>query len=156
MHPHPRLGVDELAACRPRIFEGLCDIGDAVRHVVQAGPALGQELSDRRILSRRAHELDLAFAGAKECSLQPFFLIDLTVNQHGAEGADIQSDGGIEVGHRDPDVVDLGQHVTYSRLGYWTEKSRVTAFRVRMLGNRPSILSLPRSSFVATPRPTSS
>src|SRR5207302_4736551 len=54
---------------------------------------------------------------------------------------------------------DLGSHrarADHRQTTHCTEKIRVTVFRVITFGSRPSILSLPVSSFAAMPRPTPS
>src|SRR6185437_12311865 len=54
---------------------------------------------------------------------------------------------------------DLRTHAAgadHSEPRHWTEKMRVTVFSVAMLLSKPSIRSLPCSSFDATPRPTPS
>ena len=59
---------------------------------------------------RVALQLDLAFAGAEERSLEALFVVDLAMDKLRAEHADVKVDRRIEIGHGDPNVVDAGQH----------------------------------------------
>jgi hypothetical protein len=110
VEPHPRLGIDELEARGSRICERLRNVGDAIRDVMESRPALGEKLADRRIWARRAQELDFARPRVHERRLDSVFLISRSVDELRAEGGAVQLDGLIQVRHRDPDVVDLGEH----------------------------------------------
>src|SRR6202140_3456911 len=101
-----RLGVDQLEACRTGRQERGGDVGDAVRDVVKARSALRDELSHRRVLPQRRHELDLAIADAQQRGLEAFFFAGGAMNQLGAQRIFIEMDGFVEVRHCDADVMD--------------------------------------------------
>src|SRR4051812_49879787 len=67
--PLPRLGVDQLGALRCELAERGAEISDLEGHVVHAGPALGEELADRRVVAKRGEELEPALAAAQRRGL---------------------------------------------------------------------------------------
>jgi hypothetical protein len=77
---------------------------------MESRPALGEKLADRRIWARRAQKFYLARPRMNECRLDSVFLIPRPVDELGSKGGLVQLDRLVQVCHRDPDVVDLGQH----------------------------------------------
>src|ERR1700686_4920703 len=108
-----RLGVDQLEACRTGRQERGGDVGDAVRDMVKARSALGDELSHRRVLPQRRHELDLALADAQERCFETFMLAGGAMHELRAQRAFIQADRFIEVRDGDADVVDAIRRAQY-------------------------------------------
>src|SRR5713226_5631888 len=113
MHSHPGLGVDELEARGSRVRKRLSNIGDAVCDVMQSRAALGEKLAHRRLWAGSAHELDLACPHVDESRLDSVLVIPRPVDELRAEGRAVQLDRLVQVRHRDPDVVDAGQHHLY-------------------------------------------
>ena len=123
-HPASILGVDEVdpavaraalgqvieqshpafAQCRA---DGI-DVDDAVGHLLDAGAGLGQEAPDRRVGMQRREQLD-ARAGVTDGHhrlADTLLLVDLLVQAGHPKGVAVERDRGVEVGDRDPDVVD--------------------------------------------------
>src|ERR1051326_3704322 len=145
----PWLRVDELEAGGAGRVQGAVDVGHGVSHVMQAGTTPGQELSHRRLVARRTQQLHLAVAGLEEGGLEAFRLARRPMHELRAKSRRVEADRFLHVGHSDADVVDAVEL-------HCTEKTRVTALSVNTFGSRPSIFRLPRRSFRAMPRPTSS
>src|SRR5581483_1689021 len=78
--PRPRLGVDERDPALLQARERGVDVGDTVGDVVEAGPALLDELADGRVRSQGAQQLDVAVADVEEHGLDPLRLDRLAVD----------------------------------------------------------------------------
>src|SRR5690242_19093342 len=63
--PAPRAFVDQFRALRGQLVERGADVVDLVGHVVHAGPALGEELPDRRVVAERGEQLDAVGADSQ-------------------------------------------------------------------------------------------
>jgi hypothetical protein len=96
------LGLDPL--------EGNRAVVDPVAHVVDPLAALLHPLRDRRVVAGRREELHVGVGDPEEGLLDSVALHGLTVLDLHAVGGLVVGDGGVEVPHRDGDVVDLGQH----------------------------------------------
>src|SRR5204863_704144 len=117
------------------------------------------KLAHRRFPALRPQQLHLALTSAHERRFEPVGLAHRSLHELRAERRRVKADRLVHVGHRDADVVDSTQRhcIQYGppyRASPATEKMRVTVLRVSTFGSRPSIFRLPRSSFIATPRPT--
>src|ERR1700716_1700823 len=153
VHAHPRFGVDELQARLSRVAQSPDDVRDPVCDMVQARPALRQELSNRRVVTKRRHQLEPTIAAPKKRRFQALLLIGGAMHKLRTERRSVQPDRLVEIGHRHSDMMDS----RYRCQGhYCTEKILVTALRVIRFGSSPSILSLPLRSLAATPLPTPS
>src|SRR5882762_6887011 len=67
--PRARLGIDQLDPGVAQLGEYVIDVPDGVRDVVQAGPALGEVLADRRIGVERPEQLDVTVADVEQGGL---------------------------------------------------------------------------------------
>ena len=56
--PAPRRLVDQLRAFGGQLVDRGAHVVDLVGHVVHAGPALGEEFADRRVVAERCQQLD--------------------------------------------------------------------------------------------------
>src|SRR5262249_22329677 len=95
--PAPGLLVDQLRTFLGELPDGLADVGDLVGNVVHAGPALGQELPDRRLLAERSEQLDAAGADAQGSGLHALVGDSLAMLDLGPEQALVGRDGLVEV-----------------------------------------------------------
>src|SRR5687768_16859772 len=64
-----RLLVYQPHACCPQRVQRAGDVVDAIGHVVQPGPAPGEEAADRRVVAQRREQLDVAVADVEQRSL---------------------------------------------------------------------------------------
>src|ERR1700716_2724029 len=90
------------------------DVVDGIGKVMQAGPPLGDELSDRgaRLAGRQQLQLDPARVEEGEVET-----VQVTApDQAGREGRRVEGHRRIDVGYRDPDMVESFQHWPYCRL----------------------------------------
>src|SRR4051795_12351630 len=60
--PTPRRLVDQLRALGGELVDRRADVVDLVGDVVHAGPAVGEELTDRRVVAECGEQLDPAGA----------------------------------------------------------------------------------------------
>ncbi len=69
-----------------------------------------EETADRRVLGQRRDQLDLGRALTvsrhQHHLLDRLIGIDFPMCDHQPERLGVEGDGGVEVGHRDPDVID--------------------------------------------------
>ena len=100
-HPHPGLAQPG---------EGGVDVGHLVGDVVQARPALGQELADRRLLAERGEQLHVVLADVEQHGLDALRLDHLAVDELHAVRGRVELDRGVEVADGDADVVDPAEH----------------------------------------------
>ena len=108
--PHPRLLVDQLGAAGRKPLELALDVGHLERHVVHARAPAVDELPDRRLRAARGEELDPRRrrpAGAP--SSTPWSSEGLAQLELGAEEPPVRLDRLVQVGHRDPEVVNAGR-----------------------------------------------
>lgn len=105
----PRRRVDELGAPRRELSERLAHVVHLVGDVVHPGPALGEELADRRIRGERREQLDPRIADPQRHRLDPLLLDARTVLEHAPEETLVRPDGLVEVGDCNPDVVDTSR-----------------------------------------------
>jgi hypothetical protein len=80
--------------------------------VVQAGPALGEEAPDRRVVAQRAQQLDVVLADVEQHGLDALVGHGLPVHDGHPVRRLVQRDGGVQVGDGDPDVIDPLEHGT--------------------------------------------
>jgi len=100
------LGVDQLGAGGGEVGKGAADIRYLVGDVVHAGPALGQEPADGRVVAECGEQLDPAFTDAHRRGLDSLLLDPLPVLEPAAEEPLVRANGLVEVRDRDADVVD--------------------------------------------------
>src|SRR5919202_2060386 len=106
----PRRLVDELQAAVAERVEGRLDVADAVRDVVQPGPAAREEAADGAVGRERPQKLHVAFADVEQHRLDALLLDHLAVRELHAVRLLVQRDRGVEVVDGDADVVDAGEH----------------------------------------------
>src|SRR4029077_4912520 len=94
-------------APRLRVGKGFPDIGHGVREVVKARAAIGEELADHGIGTRRRDELQLGPADLQEGSDDPEVLVARTVCHTHAEVRRIQRDRALQVDYHDAYMVQL-------------------------------------------------
>src|SRR5690348_13253030 len=109
VQPDARFGVDELEAGRGRVGQRLPDVGHGVRDVVQARPAIRQELAQWGVRARRRDQLELSRPEIEKRALDAFD--GRAMRDARAEDRGVQRDAFVQVGHRHTDVVDL--HFSY-------------------------------------------
>ena len=102
--------VDQPHAGRAQLVERGGDVVDAVGHVVQPGPALGQEAADRRVVRQRREQLHVAVADVEQRGLDALLGDRLAVDERHAVGVAVDGDRGVEVLDGDADVVDAAEH----------------------------------------------
>ncbi len=112
----PRRGVSSISSHPVGLQPG--DLGADVlgleRDVMDARPALRQELADRCICPERSKELDPRLADPQRCRLDALVVDALAVLQRRAEQRRPADDRRVEVVDRNPDVVDVPRHETTS------------------------------------------
>src|SRR5439155_24376768 len=104
--PAARRIVDELRAQPGQLRELGAHVVYLVRDVVHAGTALREELADRRVLAERGQELDASRADAQRRRLDALVGDGRAMLDLGAEEPLVRRDGLVEIGDRDPEVVD--------------------------------------------------
>src|SRR3954462_5052273 len=85
--------------------------------VMQAGAPRGQEAPHGRVLGQRREQLDVALAHVEQHGLDALPRDGLTVRERHAVGPGVELDRRLEVGDRDPDVVDAAEHPPEGTLG---------------------------------------
>src|SRR3954470_9062289 len=103
----PRRGVDQLGSGIGRSAKRRADVVHPQGDVVHPRPAVGEELSHRRIGAERPKQLDAAAAEQDRGRLDALLWHRLPVLERAAEQLAVGSDGGIEVLHGVPDMMDL-------------------------------------------------
>jgi hypothetical protein len=88
-----------------------CDVRDPVADVVDALATSGQKAPHRRLRTERAEELDVGRSHREEDLLYSLVLDPFAMRRFQTEGVPVLLDGGLEVGHGDPDVIDVEQEV---------------------------------------------
>ena len=73
---------------------------------MQARPALGEELADRRVVAERREQLDVRVADAQQRSLDALLGDRLAVLERHLEDLAVELDRGVEILDGDADVVD--------------------------------------------------
>jgi hypothetical protein len=101
-----RLGVDQLDAFVREALQLAVEVGDLVRHVVHAGPALGEEPAHVRVVAERAQQLDATSADAHGSRLDTLVGDGLALLELRPEDALVCVDGLVEVDDRNPQVMD--------------------------------------------------
>jgi hypothetical protein len=107
----PRLGVDQLGACRREPFELDADVVDLVGDVMHARPAARQEPADGSLGTERGKQLDTAGADQHRRRLDPLVIDLCPVLELGAEETLVRVDGLVEVVNGHAEMVDAaGSH----------------------------------------------
>jgi hypothetical protein len=101
-----RLEVDQLDALVREAAQLVVEIRDLVCDVVHAGPALGEEPPDVRVLAERAQELDATYADPHGSGLDALVGHRLALLELGSEDALVRADGLVEVDDCNPQMVD--------------------------------------------------
>ena len=112
----PRRGVSSISST-PSAFSRASSAPTFVgleRDVMDARPALRQELADRCIGAERSEQLDPRLADAQRRRLDALVVDALAVLERRAEQRRPARDRRVEVVDRDPDVVDVPRHETTS------------------------------------------
>ena len=76
------------------------DVLHLVGDVVQPGPALGEELADRRVVVQRREQLDVVLADVEQRRLDALLGDRLAVHEREAVDVDVEVDRLLEVGRR--------------------------------------------------------
>src|SRR5215204_3965625 len=101
-----RLLVDELGAPVGEVAQGRGEIVDLVGDVVHAGPALGEELADRRRLPEGAHQLDAALTHSHGHCLDALIIERPPVLDAAAEQPLVGPDRRVEIVDGDSEMMD--------------------------------------------------
>jgi hypothetical protein len=104
--PLPRLFVDELDSLLGKLADRRADVGNFVGDVVHPGPALAEELADRRLLPERGQQLDAAVTDPQRRGFDALVGNRLSVLEPSAEDAFVGRDRLIEIIDGDPEMVD--------------------------------------------------
>ena len=125
--------VDQLRAFGGELAQRLGEVVDLVRDVVDAGPALGEELAHRCLAAQRGDELDPALADPDGGGLDALRLNGRAMLDVAAEEPLVGPHGLVEVLDRHSDVVDpQGLHAA--------EDSHLSAARDRPLNPSNTVL----------------
>src|SRR5918995_1507412 len=101
-----RLLVDELSPAVGEVAQGRGEIVDLVGDVVHAGPALGEELADGRLLPEGTHQLDPALTHSHGHCLDALVLERAAMLDAAAEQSLVGADRLVEILDRDSQMVD--------------------------------------------------
>jgi hypothetical protein len=104
--PFTRSFVDQLGTAVQKLAERRRQVGDLIRHVVHALPALGEELADRCLLAQRGEKLDAALSEPDRRRLDALILDGGAVLDRRAEQLLVRRDGIVKVFDRDAEVVN--------------------------------------------------
>lgn len=104
--PAPRHPVNELRAGRLQLLQRRAEISRLERDVMHARPATGEEATDGRVVVRRSHELDAAFADEHRRRLDPLRLERLSAFESRVKETLVRGDRLVEVVHGQAEVVD--------------------------------------------------
>jgi len=103
--------VDQLSAAGREPRELFAHVVDLEGDVVHAGPALGEKAPHRRLGAERGEQLDPSGADAERCRLDSLLGNRFPVLDLGAEEALVGGHCGVEVGDRNPEVMNAaGAH----------------------------------------------
>ena len=102
--------VEQPEAAGPEPGARLVDVGDPQRQLLQARPALADERRDGRRRGQRRQQLDLraAVAEGDHGFVDALLGVLLAVRESAAQHVGVEGDGGIQVRHGDPHVIDHG------------------------------------------------
>ena len=101
-----RLEIDQLDALVHEPLQLAMEVGNFVRHVVHAGPALGEEPAHVRVVAERAQQLDATFSDPHGSGLDPLVGHGLTLLELRPEDALVRVDGLVEVDDCHPQMMD--------------------------------------------------
>ena len=104
-----RLFVDEAGARASHVLERGRDVVHAIGDVVHAGSAPFEMAPDGGVRAEGAEQLHVGVTDVEQDLLDALIGDDLAVDGLQAEGDAVALDGGVQVGDRDPDVIDLGE-----------------------------------------------
>src|SRR4051794_10853909 len=93
------------------------DVRHLVGDVMQPGAPRGQEAPHGRLLGQRREQLDVALADVQQHGLDALPRDGLAVHERHAVGPGVELDRRLEVGDRDPYVVDAAEHPPECTLG---------------------------------------
>src|SRR5215475_3919432 len=100
LHPEQALPgalVDQLGAFGLKLVDCRPDVVDLERDVVHAGPPVGEELPDRRVVAERGEQLDTAGADTQRGGLDTLVAHRLAVLEVRTEQALVGGDGSVEI-----------------------------------------------------------
>src|SRR5258708_37193652 len=78
--------------------------------MVQARPALGQELADRGLRSQRREQLEVPIPDVEERRVYALGLDRLAMHERHPERVAVEREGRVDVLDGDPDMVDSSEH----------------------------------------------
>lgn len=95
------------------------DVGHGVRHLLNPWTTAVEESADGGVGTERSENLDprIRFAHAQHRLTHPLLSIDFFVVDGHVEGASVESDGLVEIGDRDADMVDAGNQRMHGNYG---------------------------------------
>ena len=102
----PWHAIDQLGARRLQVFDRAPQIRSSESHVVHPGAAAGEEAAHRRVLARRAHQLETTVADEQRRGLDALLDERFTVLQPGVEETLVRRDRLVQIDDREPEVVD--------------------------------------------------
>lgn len=102
--------VEQTDARRSQVLARGRDIGHRVGHLLNPWPTSIKEATDRGVGGEGSKELDpgSGIAHGEHRLANTLFLVDLLVGHRQAECAGVEVDGVVEIGNRDPNVIDTG------------------------------------------------
>ena len=104
-----RLGVDQLRAFLAQLVERGADVVDLIRDVMHAGPPLGEEAADRRVVATRRDELEPAGAHEHRRGLDALVGHERTVLDLRAEETPVRIDRFVEVADGDAEMMNAAR-----------------------------------------------
>jgi hypothetical protein len=105
-HALPRSLVDQLGAGVREVCEGGADVVDLVGDVVHSGAALGEEATDRSVLSEGAEQLEPALPDPDRGGLHALLVDARAMLEPGAEEALVSLERTVEVVDGEPHVMN--------------------------------------------------
>ena len=91
-------------------FEGHGAVSHAITDVMNArAAAVGEPFGHGAVVTGRGEQLHVALRHLEQGLLDAITLDDLAMVDGGAEGVAVVVDGCTQIGHRDGDVIDLGE-----------------------------------------------
>ena len=141
-HPLARLAVDQFGASSSEVGRGRSHVGDFVRDVMHARPALRKKLADRGVFAESRQELDPVVTDADRRRFDALSIDAGPMLQSTAKETLVCAHRLVEIHNSDPDMVDspcfhgvdaIGRRLG-RRLGRFSRNNLRHADRVRGAG----------------------
>jgi len=114
-----RLVVQQSDSCGSKVVTDRVDVGHGVRHLLNSWTTAVEESTDGGVGTEWSKNLDprIRVAHAQHRLTHPLLRIDFFVVDGHVEGASVESDGLVEIGDRDADMVDAGNQRMHGNYG---------------------------------------